>query len=67
MARHKLPIEIKREAIFGRIDPKVNEYLKSLGAPNMGRAVDRAVSMLMEFDPKPSTPIRPDGSSERAA
>jgi hypothetical protein len=60
MARHKLPVNIKREAIYGRIDPKVNEFLRALGEPNMGRAVDRAVTMLMEKD-------SPDKSDIKAA
>lgn len=48
MARHKLPIEIKRKELFGRVDPRTAEFLQSLGAPNMGRAIDKAVLMLIE-------------------
>lgn len=51
MARHKLPVEMKRRELFGRVDPKTIEFLSSLNAPNMGRAIDIAVRMLNSSKP----------------
>lgn len=36
-----------RRKLFGRVEPRTLEYLQSLDEPNLGRAVDHAVSMLI--------------------
>lgn len=45
--RHPLG-DAQRRLLFGRIAPQTEQFLRGLDAPNMGRAVDRAVSMLQD-------------------
>lgn len=59
MARHKLPADIKRQELFGRVNPKTLAFLSSLNAPNMGRAIDIAVGMLDKKEPSPAHESHP--------
>jgi hypothetical protein len=59
MARHKLPADVKRQELFGRVNPKTIEFLNSLNAPNMGRAIDIAVGMLSKQEPSVATESHP--------
>lgn len=44
--RRSIPQELQRRLLWGRVDPTTEEFLKRLEAPNMGRAIDKAVGLL---------------------
>lgn len=64
MGRQKFPVHVLRQPIFGRVEPETAEFLRQLGAPNDGRAIDLAVTMLRECLPKvePIAPTQPETS-----
>jgi hypothetical protein len=46
MARKKLPDSLKRAPLYGRVRPETDAFLRTLGEPNQGRAVDKLVELL---------------------
>jgi hypothetical protein len=44
MPKPKLPDEIRRVTVFGRVNPKTKDFLKGVPEPNEGRALDSLVS-----------------------
>ena len=47
--RRPIPPELQRRLVWGRIQPDTEEFLKTLPAANMGRAIDLAVQDLKKF------------------
>jgi len=43
MSKPKLPDQIRRVTLFGRVKPPTKEFLKTIPEPNEGRAVDKIV------------------------
>lgn len=46
--RPTFPDAARRRLLFGRVDPETESFLLSLRAPNMGRAIDLAVDLLLQ-------------------
>jgi hypothetical protein len=46
MPRQKIPPEQKRVLMVSRVDPETKQFLVSLGAKNIGRALDEAVRIV---------------------
>jgi hypothetical protein len=46
MPRPKIPPEQKRVLMVSRVDPETKQFLVSLGAKNIGRALDEAVRIV---------------------
>jgi hypothetical protein len=46
--RKSFPNASRRRLLFGRVDPETESFLLSLQAPNMGRAIDLVVHLLVQ-------------------
>jgi hypothetical protein len=44
MPKPKLPDELRRVTVFGRVMPPTKNFLKTIPEPNEGRAIDTLVS-----------------------
>lgn len=76
MPKPKLNVQDKRVILLGRVSPQTFKYLNSLGAANLGRAVDQVVdaykaimaAMKPEkralFEPLPQLPIDKNPTSD---
>lgn len=55
-----VPEDQHRQKLFGRVAPATMRFLKDLGEPNLGRAVDHAIQILLSSKPIPPPTIYPD-------
>lgn len=55
--RYTIPANRQRRLVFGRIDPETETFLLALKAPNMGRAIDIAVNLLLGGEAQSSSSI----------
>jgi hypothetical protein len=60
MSKPRIPENLRRKLLFGRVSPGSIQYLESLGQPNLGRAVD----FLVESHRAIQRSIRPDLKDE---
>jgi len=49
MSKPKLPDEIRRVTLFGRVKPPTKNFLEKVPEPNTGRAVDRIVDTFKQI------------------
>jgi len=53
MAKPKLPENLKRVGVYGKIAPSTMQFLTSLGEDNSGRAIDRVVRIALGVEQLP--------------
>jgi hypothetical protein len=59
MARPASDPKFLRVQIYGRVRPDTALFLKKLGERNTGRAVDKAISLLLDYMPTLSSASSP--------
>ena len=67
MARPASDPKFLRVQLFGRVTPETALFLENLGERNMGRAVDKAISLLKDYAPRLMPPASPSSLNRPSA